>query len=166
MIDGQRLKVSKTAKMNEEVKRELFEKEYFHIQEVIEAFDGRTLTIKAWSITASLAGLSVAFIKHVPSVLLLSALSSVMFWLLEGMWKTFQFAYYDRSGEIEAYFSGEGSNLKPMQIGGDWYRHWKEGGMKRLFRILFWPHVALPHCFVFAVGVTCFTLHLLELIEV
>ena len=152
--------------MDENVKRDLLKEEYLHLQNVIESFDGRTLTIKAWSITASLGGLSAAFVSHSPAILIVSAISSLLFWVIEGFWKTFQYGYYNRSGNLEKYFAGKSIEIYPMQIGGEWYAHWKKGGTKRLLRIMHWPWVALPHVFVFLSGIVLYILVSLDVIKI
>lgn len=94
------------------------------------------------------------------TVLLLSAVSSLLFWYLEASWKIFQTAYYERVEEIEAFFRGE-RELVPFQIGNSWYSAWKSGGSTRLKRILLWPHVALPHFPVVAIAVFLYLLAVL-----
>lgn len=132
--------------------------EYIHIQEVIERFDERALTIKAWSVTASMAGLGAAFTANIPEVLLLSAVSSLVFWFIEARWKTFQYAYYPRSEAIESFFRGETDDLFPMQIGESWFTEWKKRRSLRLLRAICWQHVALPHSFIFCAGVALYLL--------
>ena len=138
--------------MDESEKRQLLKDEYLHIQNVIEGFDGRAITIKSWSITFSFAALVGAFVSHSPAVFLLAGFSAVLFWLIEGYWKTFQYAYYDRSGKIEDYFAEKRKDIIPLQIGRDWFKRWQGGGSKRLWRIMFWSHVALPHVAIVATG--------------
>ncbi|MCA9138881.1 MAG: hypothetical protein KDB00_19050 [Planctomycetales bacterium] len=144
----------------------LLKDEYLHIQSVIESFDGRMLTIKAWSVSFSLAALGGAFAAHVAEVLLIASLSAFMFWLIEGFWKTFQYAHYNRSVKIEEYFAGTGEDLVPMQIGSSWLVQWKRGGRARLVRIMTWPHVYLPHGAVFALGILLYCLCVIGLITV
>ena len=140
--------------------------EYFHLQTVIEAFDSKALTIKAWSVTFSLTSITAAYVAKAPYLLILASISSLLFWLLESIWKTFQNAYYERSEQIEEFFRDDRKNIQPMQIGVSWYEHWKKGGRKRLFRIMRWPHVAMPHFVVFLLGLILLALHLSQLIEV
>lgn len=40
---------------------EFLRQEYFKLQEAIETFDEKALTIKAWSVTISMAGIGAAF---------------------------------------------------------------------------------------------------------
>lgn len=138
--------------MNDEQLRAALQAEYLHLQKVIEDFDGRALTIKAWSITFSLVALVGAFASGHSLVFLVSSVSALLFWFIEGSWKTFQYAYYGRSGDIEEYFRGEKKIDAPFQIGTLWSQRWHSGGSAMLKKILFWPHVALPHVIVAVLG--------------
>lgn len=151
--------------MNDEQLRAALQAEYLHLQKVIEDFDGRALTIKAWSITFSLVALVGAFASHASTVFLVSSISALLFWLIEGSWKTFQDAYYDRSGDIEEYFRGEKKIDAPFQIGKSWFRRWQSGGVARLKKILLWPHVALPHAIVAVLGILLFLLSIAGVIN-
>lgn len=144
--------------MNDEQLRAALQAEYLHLQKVIEDFDGRALTIKAWSITFSLVALVGAFASHAAAVFLVSSISALLFWFIEGSWKTFQYVYYERSGDIEEYFRSEKKIDAPFQIGTSWSRCWQSGGAARLKTILLWPHVALPHVIVAVLGLLLFLL--------
>ena len=122
--------------MDEELKVQLLKDEYLHIQNIIETFDGRAITNKAWSVSFSLAALASAFATHSSFVCLVASFSSLLFWLIEGYWKTFQYAYYERTGKIENFFLNQSENIVPLQIGTSWYKRWKSGGRKRLSRIM------------------------------
>ena len=123
----------------------LLEKEYFQLQSVLEKFDGKSLTIKAWSVSVVgiLASSGAFFDKSV--LLLFASLMSLMFWLIDSAWKTFQYANYRRIGEIEEYLRGDRTEIENLQIAASWYRSYKDGGTKRFRRIMFWAHVFLPH---------------------
>jgi len=144
--------------LTSEEKHELLKSEYLHLQKVIEDFDGRAVTIKAWSISFSLVALVSAFASHAAPILLVASFSALLFWIIESFWKTFQYAYYDRAGDIEEFFRGDKRDLIPLQIGVFWYKRWKSGGMRRLIRIMGWPHVALPHALIFFVGLILFVI--------
>lgn len=152
--------------MDEQQRTTFLRDEYLHLQKVIEDFDGRAVTIKAWSITFSLVAIVGAFATHASIALLVGSLSSALFWLIEGLWKSFQDAYYDRAYSIERFFSGENRELIPFQIGRSWYTRWKMGGYRRLLRIMSWPHVALPHFLVMLVGLLLYTLQVGGVIQV
>lgn len=123
----------------------LLEKEYFHLHSTIESFDAKSLTIKAWSV--SLAGVvasSGAFFGKWQLLLFASA-ASLMFWLIDTSWKTFQYANYRRISEIEDFMHGRRKTIEPLQIARSWYVSYSGGGLKRYLKIMFWPHVVLPH---------------------
>lgn len=134
-----------------ETDKDSLEKEYFHLQTVVEGFDSKSLTIKAWSVTlaSAIAG-SSAFTKE-NIILLFAALVSLMFWFIDGSWKTFQYANYKRIKDIEAFMRGEIKNLNNLQIGTSWGISYHKGGTRRLFKMLFWPHVVLPHGAMFLI---------------
>ena len=147
-------------------RRQLLKDEYLHVQSVIEIYDGKMLTIKTWSVTVSMAAIGGAYVSKSVAVLALAALSALIFWIIEGFWKTFQYAHYDRSGKIEKYFAGAGGDIWPMQIGRSWYVNWKKGGFKRLVRVLGWPHVLLPHLAVVGLALILLAFHFSGLVSV
>jgi hypothetical protein len=61
-----------------ELDQEFLRKEYFCLHEMLEAFDGKALTIKAWSVTLSMAGIGAAFVQKKPILLLLSGVASAL----------------------------------------------------------------------------------------
>src|SRR5262245_59137658 len=144
------------AKNADQLRLEL-QAEYLHLQKAIEEFDGRAVTIKAWSVTFSLVALAGAFASHAAPVLLVSCVSALLFWFVEASWKTFQYAHYRRAELIERYFRGETDVDFPFQITASWHAAYISGGAARLARILCWPHVALPHA---AVAVIALLLYL------
>ncbi|GFS22334.1 hypothetical protein ElyMa_003361000 [Elysia marginata] len=127
------------------VDMELLEKEYFHIQSEIESFDEKSLTIKAWSVTlaGAIAG-SSAFTDN-KMVILFASIVSLMFWFIDGAWKTFQYANYRRIVEIEDFMRGDIDNIVNLQIAKSWNKSYHKGGTHRLAKIMLWPHVILPH---------------------
>ena len=131
--------------MPDSVNMELLEKEYFHLQSVVEDFDSKSLTIKAWSVTLGIgvAG-SGAFTENF-ILLSFASIAAFMFWLIDAYWKTFQYAYYLRIIHIENYLSGNAGEIMAPQICTSWSESYHQGGQTRLYKILFWPHVVLPH---------------------
>jgi hypothetical protein len=130
--------------------------EYLHLQKTIEEFDGKAMTIKAWSVTFSLTVMVGAFASHSPAVLLIAAISSLLFWSLETMWKAFQLGFYQRAEELEAHFRDEHSLVSPNQIGASWMRRWNGMPWSEVGSMAFWPHIALPHAVVVVVGIGVF----------
>ena len=137
---------------------EFLRAEYFQLQQTVEKFDEKALTIKAWSVTFSMAGFATAFIEGVPALLLLSSFASLLFWLIEGHWKVFQQAYYPRILEIEALMAGqEVGHATAPYIATSWSRAWHRYTVAHL---LIWPHVFLPHAIVFVGGLLAWALNL------
>jgi len=144
--------------MNEDQLRSALQAEYLHLQKAVEDMDGRAVTIKAWSISFSLAAIGGAFVSKAGNALLLACASAVLFWWLEARWKTFQDAYYGRIDDIEQHFRGERALASALQIRAAWYWCWNGGSRKRLWEILTWPHVALPHAVVAAIALVLYVL--------
>ena len=120
--------------------------EYLQLQRTVEDFDGRALTIKAWSVTLSAAGLGAAYVHSQPFVLVISGASALLFWLVEASWKVNQQAYYLRIRDIESAMKTNSPAIAPLQIATawslSWHKNWKD---LKLLRAMVWLHVWLPH---------------------
>ena len=131
--------------MDTTTKIDLAKAEYLQLQSFIDAFDSRAFSTKTWSVTFSLAAVGGAFASHAAPILLIAALSAILFWVVEAHWNVIKGAYYFRIEELESFFRDENQPMVPMQISGSWVR-WFRGArnvefvfaMRRL-------HVALPH---------------------
>jgi len=130
--------------------------EYYHLQKTIEDFDGRALTIKAWSVTFGLASLVGAFASKSQLVFLIAAVGALLFWLLEAFWKAFQLGYYARVQQIEAHFRGEEILRTPHQVSATWQAWWESESWWILARTAVWVHVAVPHAFVAIAGILAY----------
>ncbi|WHP63959.1 hypothetical protein [Vibrio harveyi] len=75
--------------------------EYFKLVDVISQYDGYLMMIKGWSITVSLAIFGYAFQQANRSILLLAAVSSISFYLMDVKFKEYQLSYYPRMKAIE-----------------------------------------------------------------
>lgn len=142
--------------MDEKEKRDLLKAEYLHLQATIEGFDNKALTIKAWSITFSFASYGVAFTNHTAILFIVAAIGSFIFWFLEASWKTFQYAFYERLEIIENFFRNETEGITPLQISKSWGESFRKGGTIRLFYIMLWQHVCLPHIIVVVIGLVLY----------
>lgn len=132
--------------------------EYLHLQKVIEDFDGRVITIKAWSISFSLVAFLGAFATHTDGALLVASASALLFWFIEAYWKRYQFVYYRRCNDIEKYFRDENPAIYPNQIGATWDLEWEKRTFGTVLRIMSWPNVWLPHIVIAIAGGVCFWL--------
>lgn len=131
--------------------------EYLTLQKTVEDYDSKALTIKAWSVTLSAAGIVTAYIESNSTVLLIASLSALVFWLLEALWKANQQAYYPRILAIETHFADPTKNVHPLGIGSSWSEAWrnKKGGIYSL-RLMWWSHVMIPHIVIAVTGVALY----------
>lgn len=112
-------------------------------------YDAKGLTIKAWSVSivGVIAG-SSAFTQS-PEVLLFAAIVSIMFWLIEGSWKSFQRSNYDRIDAIESFMrtDGQKGTIHCLQISKSWVIEYtrKCSKFEYMKNMLLSFHVFLPH---------------------
>ena len=74
--------------MQDTERRQLLKDEYLHIQKTVVELDGRAITIKAWTVSFSLAALIGAFVAHKAAIFLVSAFSALLFFIIEGFGST------------------------------------------------------------------------------
>jgi hypothetical protein len=132
----------------------LLKEEYFHLQKTVEDFDQRTLSIKAWSVTTSMAGIAASFLHEKAAVIcLLSAIASFSFWVIEALWKEFQQCYYPRIRNLEKAFREDLPQENPLQINTSWSITYHSYNLAIFIRVMGWPHVMLPHAMVMMIGI-------------
>jgi hypothetical protein len=136
----------------------LLKEEYFYLQKVIEDFDSKTITIKAWSITGSLAAIGAGLTdKGKPGLFIVGSIASLLFWIIEANYKAFQLSYYKRISQIETYFQNpEQHKTIPLQTSTTWGQSWHETYKAQRYAILWWPAVMLPHLIIFLGGIVLF----------
>ena len=145
--------------MKVETKVGYLKDEYFFVQKLYEDFDGRILVIKGWGTTVGLSGIGLAFSSHTPAIWLFASFASVVFWVLEAMWKSFQYMYGTRIVELErAFKEGEFGELAPLQIYTRWFDHLQAHGWQ-LWRNCGLLLVALPHALTAALGIGLYVGH-------
>ena len=142
--------------------------EYLFLQNTIEQFDARALTIKAWSVTFSAAGLGLAYEQDNPSLLLVAAGSAIIFWLIDAVWKFHQRAFFPRVIAIEEWFRNASPDVTPFQISTGWKTEFAEtaadrtytrsGSRWKRYAVPFFPGVMLPHVVVASVGLLLYFL--------
>jgi hypothetical protein len=128
--------------------REELRAEYAILQTHYEAFDGRALMIKSWSAPLIGAVVGLGFEKKSDALIVAAIVAAMSLWLLETIWKSFQYCYTDRIKLIEAWFRGEHQdNIVPFQIFRAWGVVWQEWYKypKSWPRILLQPFVYLPY---------------------
>jgi hypothetical protein len=130
--------------------RDALKEEYFYLQKRVADYDQHLITTKAWSITLSMLAVGTAFTQKIPVLLLLAGLASVLFWIIEAFWKSFQRAFYPRIQVIEAAFA-EGRTIPPLQMNASAVATWNPKWRIAVVGAMFFPYVALPHVVV-AIG--------------
>lgn len=115
--------------LTEEQKLVFLKDEYLFLQNQYEDFDRRSLTIKSWVASGSVAVLALSFNTPSRYALFLPLMVGsicIVFWYLEVYWKLFQYALRDRIRIIEAYFRNDldilTKNPPPFQIYHSWFQ--------------------------------------------
>jgi hypothetical protein len=148
---------------------DLLSQEYLFLQKTIEEFDARALTIKAWSVSFSAAGLGFAYQQHNKVLLLVAAGSALAFWIVDAVWKYHQRAFYPRVFAIEDWFARGAKDraAAPFQVNTYWQSEFGRGLLGRIqsretrsvwkaYAIPFFVGVAMPHVCVVIAGVALY----------
>ena len=122
--------------------------EYLALQAQYEGFDARVLTIKSWGTLLISGAIGVGLNEHSLAIFLVAIVASLCLWMLEAIWKSFQYCYTDRIKLIERWFrEPHTEDLRPFQIftawGEVWDRHFSKP--RALFDILKQPFVFIPY---------------------
>jgi hypothetical protein len=135
-------------------KAALLKDEYLLLLKFYEDFDARLIIIKGWSVTVSLTAIGLGFQNAKPALWLFGAGAALIFWILEGTWKSFQYSYSFRIQEIETAFrTGDFAAVVPLQTYSRWYDGWRR---RQWLRTMALPIVWVPHALTAIAGVTLF----------
>jgi hypothetical protein len=131
-----------------EASRDDLKAEYTILQAQYEAFDARALTIKSLSgpLIAAIVGTGLS--QSSRALIVAAIVSALALWILEAIWKSFQYCYTDRIILIEKWFRGEHLEpLAPFQIYTAWGVVWQRWFKypKSWIPILQQPFVYLPY---------------------
>lgn len=137
-------------------------REYYHLQDIVDRFDERSLKIKSWSVTSCGVALGFGVTEHQPLLFCVAALGSLVFWYLETLWKTMQGMIIDRSNNIEAMLAQPSAVYPGPKIGHTFTTGFRDGSYWRRFRrTANYPNVRMPHILIFAAGVLMYVASLL-----
>lgn len=149
--------------MEDATKIQLLRDEYLLLQNFYEGFDTRIITIKGWSATVGMAAIGGGFYQT-HYLWLFAAAASLIFWLVEALWKSFQYMYSPRIQQLEkAFASGEFAGIAPFQVYTSWFAALQEQGFG-IFENFRLPIVAFPHFVTLTAGIILFVLHALGLV--
>lgn len=134
--------------------------EYLLLQKAYEDYDSRIITIKGWSATIGMAAIGAGFYQS-RFLWLFAAGAAVVFWILEGLWKSFQYMNGPRIELIEEAFRTEQfDDVAPFQIYSSWWANFKTNGLQ-VPRNMFLGLIAFPHAITLVVGFGLFVVETL-----
>jgi hypothetical protein len=114
--------------MENAIKIPLLRDEYLLLQKFYEDFDARIVTIKGWSATIGMAAIGGGFYQT-QYLWLFGAAAAFVFWVVEALWKSFQYMYSPRIKLIEkAFASDDFSGIVPLQIYSSWFKKFDKDG--------------------------------------
>jgi hypothetical protein len=131
-----------------EASREELKAEYTILQTHYEAFDARALSIKSLSGPLIAAIIGVGLSQGSRAIVVAAIISALALWVLEAIWKSFQYCYTDRIILIEKCFRSEHSEpLAPFQVFTAWGMVWDRWykSPKSWLPIMKQPFVFLPY---------------------
>ncbi len=140
--------------------REIAEKEYYFLQAEVGRFDQIAIGIKNWSITIGLGLFTAAFYQNVSLLFLVSAVSSLLFWLTEARWKRYHWLHIERIKVIEAYILGDRSDYAGPAINRNFVKRLGTLSSTRgdEFKVMMLGNVRLPHMPMIILGIGLFVL--------
>ncbi len=87
-----------------ELNLEVLRTEWSYTQDSIRSLDDITFKIRGWAITLSSAGLAFAYVNKDQALCLYLMLPVAIFWIVDGLFKSFQRKFIFRDREIRNYF--------------------------------------------------------------
>jgi hypothetical protein len=136
--------------------------EYLKLQDFYEAYDQRALSLKGLATPLLGAGLAVGIKEGSHAFLWITIAVAASLWLLEALWKSFQYRFRARIVLLESWFRGEGADgLAPFQIYASWSTALKP--FRRLLSAIamtmLLPFVFLPYLIVVVAGAVLLRVH-------
>jgi hypothetical protein len=151
--------------MSPETKASWLKDEYLLLQKVYGDYDARVITIKGWSATIGMAAIGGGFYQS-RYLWLFAAGAALIFWILEALWKSFQYLYAQRIELLEATFRSESfETVAPFQIYSSWFEQFQASGLQ-LARNMCMGLVVFPHAVTLLAGVVLFGAESLDLLAV
>lgn len=127
--------------------------EYLLIQSQYEAFDQRALSMKALATPLLGAGIAFGVKEHSSALLYSTILVAASLWLLEAMWKSFQYSLTDRLKLLEEWFRSDASkDIPPFQIYTSWNEVHKRERLHYTITRMGAPFVCLPYIVVILIS--------------
>ncbi|QBF31457.1 hypothetical protein [Thalassococcus sp. S3] len=129
--------------------------EYQTLYQVYEAYQEQMLTLKEWSVTVGLSALVAAYLVGGQKIrrmgVVLAALISVPFWIIDTMWKMYQKASLVRLELIE-HCVRYNIECVPMQSVASWQASYSSFDFWDWISTAINPNVCLPHIVLLLLG--------------
>ncbi|MEM7241802.1 MAG: hypothetical protein AAF429_06425 [Pseudomonadota bacterium] len=90
-----------------ELSLNILRSEWGYVQESIRALDETIFKIRGWAITLCSAGVAYAYVNNDAALCLYMTLPVSVFWIVDGLFKSFQTKFIERDREIRTYFASE-----------------------------------------------------------
>lgn len=127
--------------------------EYYKVTDIVQSYDSYFLSIKTWSVTLSAAAIGISFTRSSAApILLVAVLLALSFWLVESRFKTLQLNHTVRATALERYLGSDIDKPSPLIFRSFTEAAAANARFKRWRKVMFWPHVALPHVFFVAIA--------------
>lgn len=129
--------------------RKELQAEYAILQAQYEDFDKRVLSLKGLATPLLGAGIVAGVSNDSQLLVLATAIVAATLWVLEVIWKVFQYCHVPRMEIIEKWFRGEINGvIAPFQIYESWSFTWRrkwKNDRARMLRIAATPFASLPY---------------------
>jgi hypothetical protein len=129
--------------------------EYLLLQNMYEDYDKRALSLKAIAGPLLGAGVAAGLREGGDAILVATIAVALSLWLLEAIWKSFQYCLVARIELLEAWFRTENGAavIAPFQIYAAWSESWPQRRrLGSIAGIFVQPFVALPYVVLVSVA--------------
>lgn len=141
--------------MTSDSKAAYLKDEYLLLQKFYEDYDARIITIKGWSATVGMAAIGAGFYQS-RYLWLFAAGAAMVFWVVEALWKSFQYLYGPRIALIEQAFREDSfDGVAPFQVYSSWSAGLRHDGL-HLTRNMLLGIVVFPHAVTLVAGLALF----------
>jgi hypothetical protein len=137
-------------------RREEMLREYYCVQDFIDRYGERRLKVKSWSVTSCGVALGFGLVENSSILFCLAAFGSLVFWYLEGLWRTRQSVLFERAYALEALLAQDSKDYAGPEISATFSRLSYLMDSTPLMRSLLYRSVRLPHFFIFCLGILLF----------
>lgn len=134
--------------------REEVLREYYSMQHTIDGYNEQTLKIKSWSVTLSALAIGLGIKEGLPALFILASASSLIFWIVETLWKYPQHIAIQHQRDLERLLNGDLSLYRGPTINKKYKTMFedKPHARKAKLNIFWYQNVILPHIIVICLG--------------